>query len=930
MAVEVDDPTNVQDAYDKRFNDIHAAEQNASDGSYADESATDSADGVREQEESPGWQNKFTGNSGGGSQSFSSRATKFARKYGPTGAIGGVIATIGIGGTMLLSPSLLLVHIKEAVLDRFSHQNTVLDRRTNRIMANKLSSAATSGCAVASPKIFCKFNRMSNKMLQRMSDNGMIPVDKNGKVLDIKKSGVWGQKPYGFINPSGELNIPVDSSGKQILKATEFRTFVRDNPIGAKVFRRAFNPRWEMFWDSVYDGFLKKVGFGTKSKKITGDDEKSVKESFDKRVDEISGDKTTLGADEKNSNDKNAAESNADSQNTASEANSGIDEAGSKSTDELAKSMTGKVKGGAAIFISLYCTALQADKISKALKAIQMAQLISFGLLFLQLADEIKLTNTDDPVPPAKVSTVATMFTGALIASNGTVTKKSALSSDTALYALVGNTSFASKTSDYSRWVPGGGLVKILYKITAALKTGNGQVDGALSKVCDAFNSTAGQLVALAINFSPAGAIIFAATEVAMRLPVVQNAMASLFKNLAGKVIDKTLAFEDFGNASFSGIVQAIVEGANAGAMMPLSTAQAVAYSKAERQTQLADAAIDRATLSPFDVSSPNTFMGSIVTQLIPYSAGITSGPLSTVGAIGGIVSSTFSSMLTPRTFALGANDGSITEADLSRCEDPAIKEAGIAAGPICDTYYAVPLEYLDAIDPAENVAWMQSHKQIEDDGTIISGSDLDEFLNGKNGEPGCMSGTGEGANINCVIDSTTKARYALYFIDKRLQVAMDDEDTGSTTAEPTTSTPTGSSDGWVLPVAGATPSLGWHQSARKGLHKGIDFPGPRGTDVVAAHSGTVTLRYNMGACGWATVIQVDGESNLYMGYQHVDTTVRVGDHVDKGQKIGVIGKFCGTGFHAHLSIETANRVSAYADSGSRDTSVDPKKYLPL
>ena len=139
------------------------------------------------------------------------------------------------------------------------------------------------------------------------------------------------------------------------------------------------------------------------------------------------------------------------------------------------------------------------------------------------------------------------------------------------------------------------------------------------------------------------------------------------------------------------------------------------------------------------------------------------------------------------------------------------------------------------------------------------------------------------------------------------------------------------SRDGWSLPIEnGRKTSLMWHQQGSKGLHKGIDFPAPVGTPVTAAHDGKVTMVRNMGSCGWATAITAEGIPGIWHAYQHMDPTVKEGDTVKRGQRIGAVGKFCGTGHHLHFSIETASRVSAYADSGSKDTSKDPKGYIPL
>lgn len=139
----------------------------------------------------------------------------------------------------------------------------------------------------------------------------------------------------------------------------------------------------------------------------------------------------------------------------------------------------------------------------------------------------------------------------------------------------------------------------------------------------------------------------------------------------------------------------------------------------------------------------------------------------------------------------------------------------------------------------------------------------------------------------------------------------------------------TPSKEGWSRPIPGVKPGFGYRQMGSKGLHKGVDWPAPKGTPVYSVRDGNVTLVRNMGSCGWATVISAAGIPGLWHAYQHMDPIVRIGDSIKRGQKIGEVGKFCGTGHHLHFSIETANRVSAYSDSGSNDTSRDPMKYLP-
>lgn len=134
----------------------------------------------------------------------------------------------------------------------------------------------------------------------------------------------------------------------------------------------------------------------------------------------------------------------------------------------------------------------------------------------------------------------------------------------------------------------------------------------------------------------------------------------------------------------------------------------------------------------------------------------------------------------------------------------------------------------------------------------------------------------------------------------------------------------------WSSPIAnGGAISLGWHQAGSKGLHKGIDMPAPVGTPISAAHDGSVSLIYDTGACGWVTIITAAGLDSTFHAYQNMTPSVKLGDEVTRGQVIGSLGAFCGNEPHLHFSIETANRISTYADTDANDTSRNPKDYLP-
>ncbi len=126
--------------------------------------------------------------------------------------------------------------------------------------------------------------------------------------------------------------------------------------------------------------------------------------------------------------------------------------------------------------------------------------------------------------------------------------------------------------------------------------------------------------------------------------------------------------------------------------------------------------------------------------------------------------------------------------------------------------------------------------------------------------------------------------------------------------------------EGWVRP-AGGFISAYWGYSAQyegTGFHHGIDFANPCGSTIIAAHSGTVTFAGWNGELG--NYILLDNGGGVWTGYGHQLTggfKVRVGQHVETGQRIGTVGMTgVATGCHVHLDVYV---------NGTR---INPKPFL--
>lgn len=130
----------------------------------------------------------------------------------------------------------------------------------------------------------------------------------------------------------------------------------------------------------------------------------------------------------------------------------------------------------------------------------------------------------------------------------------------------------------------------------------------------------------------------------------------------------------------------------------------------------------------------------------------------------------------------------------------------------------------------------------------------------------------------------------------------------------------------WVDPVKKYTLSAGFNQAGNlwQHNHSGQDFAVPTGTEVVAAHGGTVVKAGGNGAGdgpAYGNAIVVKHGNGTYSQYAHLSRIdVRIGQVVATGQHIALSGSTGNsTGPHLHFEIRmTPNYGSA----------IDPVAFL--
>lgn len=130
----------------------------------------------------------------------------------------------------------------------------------------------------------------------------------------------------------------------------------------------------------------------------------------------------------------------------------------------------------------------------------------------------------------------------------------------------------------------------------------------------------------------------------------------------------------------------------------------------------------------------------------------------------------------------------------------------------------------------------------------------------------------------------------------------------------------------WVDPVQHYTLTASFHQAGHmwQSTHSGQDFAVPSGTNVVAAHTGTVVKAGGNGAGdgpAYGNAIVIKHGSQTYSQYAHLSRIdVKVGEVVKTGQHIARSGNTGNTtGPHLHFEIRvTPNYGSA----------IDPVAFL--
>ena len=629
------------------------------------------------------------------------------KKRGPIAAIAGIL---GLGGGIMgifLSPATMLQNIMENFTWKNDSASIAKESRMKKVM-NKMIGASDDAGICNNKKIKCKTGRLSNKALKKFKKSGLIPVDADGKEMDIKGRGYPEKNPTHWKVEGLNDGKPIESSKlkDELLKK-------ENRKIASKVYGRTglFKMRFRAWTgkhiSKLYDKFkLKRNSAISKIDKKLG-----VKEKANKLKEKLPG-----------FNDDKAI--------------SGINERVTKSTEKLKK--------GGLVYVAAagICLALKLPNIiASGVAAIQLVPLLGLVMdVILSPGSQAKASGLDSSgsgFSQETMETIGTMLTERGKMKGSDNAEGSALDSPYLLAAMGVNN---DKPGIAKNYIPGYSVA------TNPIVQGFNEAKEATEGVCDYILSPvamyASMAVEAAVSASTGGisAIISwvgkaALSEVTKKVLeyAVGEQVKTILEELAKKfLVPNNAQYKDLGDSLGVGAAAFFASG-SMGQMLPgLKMSQLAEFNGIQIANEEFQKEMDIASLSPFDTSSRYTFLGSIfhnMGNMMIANGTYSKTPVAMLSNILRLPSMALSYSSTAKAASGMYSDKYCGYAKdfymgSGSSEDPAVNMAGLPCTGITNSQANMSVE--EAIQIAENEGWIQKDMDIPD------GADISDLM--KNG----------------------------------------------------------------------------------------------------------------------------------------------------------------------------------------------------
>ena len=627
------------------------------------------------------------------------------KKRGPIAAIAGIL---GLGGGILgifLSPATMLQNIMENFTWKNDSASVVKETRMKKII-NRIFGSGDDAGICNNKKIKCKTGRLSNKALTKFKKSGLVPVDSDGKEIDIKKRGYPDKNPTHWKVEGINDGKPIESSKlkDELLKK-------ENRKIASKVYGRTglMKMRFHAWTGKHINKLYKKFDLKRNSAISKIDKKLGIKEKREKFKEKLP--KFKAGSASKNISD-------------------GVDK------------LEGKLKkGGLAYAISAGACAVVKipNLIASGVAAIQLAPLLGIVMdVILSPGSQAKASGLDSSgggFSQETMETIGTMLTERGKMKGSDNAEGSALDSPYLLAAMGVNN---DKPGIAKNYIPGYSVA------TNPIVQGFNEAKEATEGVCDYILSPvamyASMAVEAAVSASTGGisAIVSwvgkaALSEVTKKVLeyAVGDQVKTILEELAKKfLVPNNAQYKDLGDSLGVGAAAFFASG-SMGQMLPgLKMSQLAEFNGIQIANEEFQKEMDIASLSPFDTSSRYTFLGSIfhnMGNMMIANGTYSKTPVAMLSNILRLPSMALSYSSTAKAASGMYSDKYCGYAKdfymgSGSSEDPAVNMAGLPCTGITNSQANMSVE--EAIQIAENEGWIQKDMDIPD------GADISDLMN--------------------------------------------------------------------------------------------------------------------------------------------------------------------------------------------------------